>query len=107
MLREYIKDVNGRIGINIGAQIIAKATNDPAEHGERNASGLVYCHDGDAVEVVVMVNDVALATIASFTAVAKAKNTMSAVHVRVRAYADVAVPKPPEKELEVDGKLIP
>ena len=95
MAIEYVKDEAGRIAVNVDAAITAKATNDPATPGERNADGLVYCKDGDRVAVIVMVNGVALATIASFTAVAKAKDTMSAVHVRVRAYADVAEPPAP------------
>jgi len=92
----YVKDDAGRIAVNVDTAITAKATNDPAVSGERNASGLVYVKNLDQVAVVVTVGGVPLATIASFTAVATAKDLMSAVHVRVRAYADVEIPPPPE-----------
>jgi len=97
MIQSFIKDKDGRVAVHCGNEITAKATNTPSEPGNRNAIGLVYCKDADAVEVVVKINGVEHSTIASFTAKAKAGN-MSAVQVRVRAYADL--PEPVEPVIE-------
>lgn len=97
MITLYEKDEDGRVALNVDAQITAKATNDPALPGERNASGIVYCKNGDEIAVVVTIDGVPHSTIASFRGIA-ATGKMSCVHVRVRAYADVGEPPSPPEE---------
>ncbi len=88
-LEQYIKDGDGRIGINIGGTIVPRAV-DTADKTDRNLHGRVFIHNGEAFSVVVKAGGKEY-MVCDGTATAES-GKMCAIFVRVRAEADVTEP---------------
>ena len=94
----YEKDATGRIALNCGKTMTAIAHGEPGR-GARNHSGRVFVKDGAPLEVIVRdKSDGQEWVVADFPAVAKSVGKMCSVYVRVRAEAEVGVPKDPALE---------
>ena len=94
----YEKDAKGRIALNCGKTMTAIAHGEPGRRA-RNHSGRVFVKDGAPLEVIVRdTSDGAEWVVADFSAVAKAKDMLCSVYVRVRAEAEVNEPADPTAE---------